>query len=308
MTSQQIEYFLAVARNLSFTKAAQSLYVTQPAISRQISALEADLGFTLFDRARGKTALTAEGELFYQLFSGFANDLAATVQKAKDLTGAQTGAVSMGHLSGWNLSGFLPRLITRFNAAYPNVSVGIESRGFKNLLSSLRSDKVDVILTLDVTIDRDDDFAIQPLTEIPHILLYHASRQRTDGERMTVADFKDDIFWVVSEEEVPRAPEFVRSYCAPYGFEPKVRTVPNIESMLSALQNGLGVAIMDVWQRDLTNEDFRYLTLASSHIVSLAWRKSNPNPAIPLFVNEITLLFHDQPGSSLRNNEGDGQS
>lgn len=301
MTSQQVEYFLAVARNLSFTKAAEELYVTQPAISRQISALEADLGFTLFDRASRKTALTAEGELFYRFFQNYSDAFAATVQKARELTGSQTGSVSMGHLSGWNLSGFLPKLITQFNTAYPNVSVGIESRGFKSLLSALRNDKVDVILTLDVTIDRDPDWAIQPLTEIPRILLYPASRQRTDGERMTPADFKNDTFYVVSDEEVPRASEFVRGYCSPYGFEPRIRTVPNIESMLTALQNGMGVTIMDSWQRDRTNDEFRYLTLNSSHLVSLAWRKSNSNPAIPLFVNEITLLFHNQPGASVRN-------
>ena len=301
MTSQQVEYFLAVARNLSFTKAAEELYVTQPAISRQISALEADLGFSLFDRASRKTALTAEGELFYRFFQNCSDAFATTVLEARELTGSQIGSVSMGHLSGWNLSGFLPKLISQFNAAYPNVSVGIESRGFKSLLSALRNDKVDVILTLDVTIDRDPDWAIQPLTEIPRILLYPASRQRTDGERMSPADFKNDTFYVVSDEEVPRASEFVRGYCAPYGFEPRIRTVPNIESMLTAIQNGMGVTIMDSWQRDRTNDEFRYLTLNSSHLVSLAWRKSNSNPAIPLFVNEITLLFHNQPGASVRN-------
>ncbi len=301
MTSQQIEYFLAVARNLSFTKAAEELYVTQPAISRQVSALEADLGFTLFDRASRKTALTAEGELFYRMFSDFADHFTATMQQAKELTGSKIGSVSFGHLSGWNLSGFLPKLISRFNTAYPNVSVNIESRGFKNLLSSLRNDKVDVILTLDVTIDRDPDWAIQPLTEIPRILLYPEARQREDGTRMTPTDFKDDVFFVVSDEEVPRASEFVRSYCAPYGFEPKIRTVPNIESMLTVVQNGIGVAIMDTWQRDCTNSGLHYIPLNSSHLVSLAWRKSNSNPAIPLFINEITLLFHNQPGASVRN-------
>lgn len=307
MTSQQIEYFLAVARTLSFTRAAEELYVTQPAISRQISALEADLGFTLFDRARGKTALTAEGELFFRLFSDCAAAFSDTVRKAKALTDAQTGTISLGHLSGWNLSGFLPQLIERFNAAYPNITVSIESRGFRNLLASLRNEKVDVILTLDVTIERDDDWAIQPLTEIPRILLYPTARQRHDGERMTPVDFKDDVFYVVGDEEVPRASERVRAYCAPYVFEPKIRTVPNIESMLSVLQNGLGVAIMDSWQRDCHSKDLNYIPLNSSHLVSLAWRKSNTNPAIAPFVNEITLLFHDQPGSSIRNNEGDGR-
>lgn len=301
MTSQQIEYFLAVARNLSFTRAAEELYVTQPAISRQISALEADLGFTLFDRARGKTALTAEGELFYQLFTAFSRDFAATVQQAKELTDAQTGTVSMGHLSGWNLSGFFPNLISRFHEIYPNVVVNIESRGFKNLLTSLRNDKVDVILTLDVTIDRDQDWAIQPLTKIPRILMYSASQYGKPNRQMTPIDFKDAFFYVVSEDDVPRAAEFVRGYCAPYGFEPKIRTVPNIESMLSVLQNGLGVAIMDTWQRDCTNADLRYITLNSSHAVSLAWRKSNTNPVIPHFINEITRLFHNQPQAEIRN-------
>lgn len=299
MTSQQIEYFLAVARNLSFTKAAEQLYVTQPAISRQISSLESDLGFTLFDRASRKTSLTPEGELFYHTFSDFANVLADTVQRARELTGAQTGAISMGHLSGWNLSGFLPKLISRFNAAYPNITVSIESRGFRNLLSSLRNDKVDVILTLDVTIDGDSDWAVQPLTEIPRILLYPSSRNKPNGDRLTPGDFKDDIFYVVSDDEVPRASEFVRSYCAPYGFVPKIRTVPNIESMITVIQNGLGVVIMDIWRRDCMDADLSYLTLNSGHLVSLAWRKSNTNPVIPLFVNEITLLFHNQPGSSI---------
>lgn len=301
MTSQQIEYFLAVARNLSFTKAAEELYVTQPAISRQVSALEADLGFTLFDRASRKTALTAEGELFYRFFREYSDSLVATIQKARELAGAQVGSISMGHLSGWNLSGFLPKLISRFNGIYPNISVSIESRGFRGLLSSLRNDKVDVILTLDVTIDRDPDWSIQPLTEIPRILLYHAARQRADGARMTLEEFKDDVFFVVSDEEVPRASEFVRSYCAPYGFEPKVRTVPNVESMLTVLQNGMGVAIMDSWQRDCSNTDLRYFPINSAHLVSLAWRKSNRNPAIQPFINEITLLFHNQPGANVRN-------
>ena len=301
MTSQQIEYFLAVARNLSFTKAAEELYVTQPAISRQVSALESDLGFTLFDRTSRKTTMTEEGKLFFGLFSTFSDAFAETVQKARDLAGAQTGAISMGHLSGWNLSGFFPKLLSQFNGAYPNVSVNVESHGFKSLLSALRNDRIDVILSLDVTIDRDPEWAIQPLTEIPRILLYSAEHPNADRGRLTPLDFKNDTFFVVGDDEVPRASEFVRGYCSPYGFEPKIFTVPNIESMLAAMQNGTGVAIMDSWQRDCTNHAFRYLKLNSSHLVSLAWRKSNSNPAIPLFINEITLLFHDQLSSDALN-------
>lgn len=301
MTRQQVEYFLAVARNLSFTKAAEELYVTQPAISRQVSALEADLGFTLFDRTSRKTALTAEGKLFYRFFQSFADELSSVMQQARALAGVQKGSVSLGFLSGWNLSGFLPKILDRFKDIYPNVAVSVESRGFKELLTNLRTDKVDVILTLDVTIDRDPDLAIQPLTRIPRILLYPANHLKAGQELLTPLDFKDDVFWVVDDNEVPRAAEFVQMYCAPYGFLPKISTMPNTESVLAALQNGMGVAILDIWQRDCTNDVFRYVTLDSSHLVSLAWRKGNANPAIPLLINEITLLFYSQPGDDVRN-------
>jgi hypothetical protein len=62
--------------------------------------------------------------------------------------------------------------------------------------------------------------------------------------------------------------------------------------MLVNVQMGNGVAITDAWSRERSNDLYRYITLNSSHVVSLAWRKSNQNPAIPLFVNELTLLFH----------------
>ena len=64
MNDLQIDYFLAVARNLSFTKTAEEMYVSQPAISRHISHLEKELGFALFDRSKKTTQLTPAGGLF----------------------------------------------------------------------------------------------------------------------------------------------------------------------------------------------------------------------------------------------------
>ena len=63
MNDLQIDYFIAVARNLSFTKTAEEMYVSQPAISRQISHLEEELGYPLFDRSKKTTQLTPAGEI-----------------------------------------------------------------------------------------------------------------------------------------------------------------------------------------------------------------------------------------------------
>ena len=68
MNDLQIEYFLAAARNMSFSRAAQELFVSQPAISRQILALEQELGCPLFERLNRGIMLTVNGEMFYEFF------------------------------------------------------------------------------------------------------------------------------------------------------------------------------------------------------------------------------------------------
>ena len=69
MNDLAIEYFLCAARSGSFSKAARELFVSQPAISRQIASLEKELGFTLFDRTNKQSKLTEIGELFYRFFT-----------------------------------------------------------------------------------------------------------------------------------------------------------------------------------------------------------------------------------------------
>ena len=75
MNDLQIEYFLAVARNLSFTKTAEELYVTQPAVSKQISLLEKELDAVLFDRTNKNTELTEAGKLFQRFFEDYKKSL-----------------------------------------------------------------------------------------------------------------------------------------------------------------------------------------------------------------------------------------
>ncbi len=290
MNQLQIEYFLAVARNRSFTRTAEELYVTQPAISRQISSLEAELGFTLFDRTSKKTSLTAEGVLFYGYFTRCKEEMAAIVEQARRANNAQAGAVSLGCLSGWDVSGFFPELIQRFRQTYPNVSLSMESRDFQGLMEAVKSEKLDAVITIDSAVEKNAALSMQKLTEIPRIILYSARHPKAALKQPRPEDFQDETFVVAADDDAARTRALVREYCAQYGFTPRIQVVSNIESMLVWVQNGLGVAIMDHWAREVTNDAFRHITLDSSHDVILVWRKGSQNPAVPLLVNELTRL------------------
>ena len=132
---------------------------------------------------------------------------------------------------------------------------------------------------------------VQPLTEISRILVYSKSIYKPGKKKKTPKDFKDETFWVVGDEEVPGAIQLVKSYCQPYGFDPRCKTAPNTESCIASLHNG-GVAVLDTWMRDMNNEEYGYLTLNSNHVVSMFWLRSNQKKAIPDFVDIAVKALH----------------
>lgn len=108
MNDLQIDYFMAVATNLSFTKTSEELFVSQPAISRQISQLEKELGCRLFRRNNQGTELTEEGRLYFDLFSKYKAEFINTKLKAERITGKNKAVMRVGFLEGWDLFNIIP--------------------------------------------------------------------------------------------------------------------------------------------------------------------------------------------------------
>jgi hypothetical protein len=84
--------------------------------------------------------------------------------------------------------------------------------------------------------------------------------------------------------------EDIKNYCAPYGFEPRVELVPDMEAAFILVQNRRGVLIADNWFREAANRDFRHIPMGSVSI-GIAWLKKCANPAVPIFVRELLAVF-----------------
>lgn len=295
MNSMQIEYFLTVARTLNFTKASEELYVTQPAISRQVYALEKELGFTLFDRTTRTTKLTVAGTLFHDFFKKHQAELNVVKQQAREANTEKLGSVIVGCLDGWNVSSFFPRMLEVFNDEYPNIQLLLESRGFKGLILSLKNKQIDVAITLHDSIRDTSGLDIRQLTTIPRVILYAAEHPLADTVGLTPAHFKDEVFYVISDEVAPNSVDNVRRFCAEHDFQPKeIKQLPNIDSVVSSVQNGMGVTISDYWARDRTNDAFRFVRMGADHTISIAWLKENDNPSLPVFINELVFIFNKE--------------
>lgn len=300
LNSMQIEYFLTVAQTLNFTKASEELYVTQPAISRQIYALEKELGFTLFDRSTRTTKLTAAGSLFNDFFIKYRAELGTTKHLAREANTEKLGNVVVGCLESWNLSAFFPRMLDTFRTEYPNIQLLLESRGIKGLVLALKNDQIDVAITLDDSLRDVSGIQVKELTRIPSVILYSAGHPLAAKAGVRPADFADETFLVMTEEVATGSVETVRRYCAAHGFEPKkIVQLPNLDSVLSQVQNGMGVMVNDFWSRDRTNEAFRFVRLETQHVISIAWLKTNQNPSLPIFINELMFIFNKEMNDKL---------
>jgi len=291
MNDLQIEYFLAVARNLSFTKTADEFYVTQPAVSKQISSLERELEVALFDRTSKAIRLSQAGELFVKHFESAIKELNHTKTQAKELHQKSAGKIRLGCLQGWNISIFFPDILALFSENYPSIQIGLECYGVRGLIKALKTDKADAILTLNDTLDNIEGIHIIELTQIPKIILYSSKHPLANRTDLKPADFKEEAFYVMSSDEVPYAADTVKSCCADYRFTPKIQYVKSIESMNACVQNGMGVAITDYWSSVKDNTDFKYLKLETNHKISLAWKKGTKNNKISVLASEMKLLL-----------------
>lgn len=142
MELRHLRYFVAVAEEKSFNKAAERLFISQPPLSRQIKQLEEEIGVTLIDRENRPLKLTEAGEFFYdhaiQILTKSDNLRAMTMRK-----GNFDSSLSIGFVSSI-LYGILPRVIARFREIYPNINIKLYELNSWQQTQALTEGKIDV--------------------------------------------------------------------------------------------------------------------------------------------------------------------
>ena len=113
MTFNQIKYFVTVAECLSFTEAAKCLFITQPALSRQINAMEEELGTRLFIREKKRLKLTPGGSVLYNRLPKVLSDYAEAVEDAKHANSGYEGELRIGFLDIYDISELFDDVIDR---------------------------------------------------------------------------------------------------------------------------------------------------------------------------------------------------
>jgi DNA-binding transcriptional LysR family regulator len=142
---QQLRYFVAVAEMRHFTRAAQSVHVAQPSLSKQIRTLERELGTALFSRARGNVTLTSAGQTLLPLARRVLADVESARVQVQELAGLARGRLRLGATPSLSTA-LLPAALRRFHDAYPGIELLVEESGSRDLVGLLAHGELDIAL------------------------------------------------------------------------------------------------------------------------------------------------------------------
>ena len=283
MTYLQTEYFLRVAETHSITATASLLYISPPAISKQIALLEEELGITLFYRGAKGMELTPAGEIMYNHFSNqkIAFDTAYT--RAKNKAAFQQNTLHLGVLAKWDIWKELQQIRDYLAAANPPCALEIHScfnPGGDNLLEKGKLDAVICIANDILIYAQSHNLIFQELTKIPKIFLFSTDNPLAKKKDLKPADFQDIPLLVISSKVAIDAHQNNMNLCHQLGLYPNVIFKDTLEDVLIGVGMNEGFFICDSWLNPVTMNHFSYLAVPDSHSVVLAWQKSCHTPGL----------------------------
>lgn len=293
----QIEYFLKLAELGSFRKTAEALYISQPAVSKQISLLEKDWGFPLFDRSYRRVKLTASGEIMLEMIKRSRELYDEALFQAKRRSKQYAQELRIG-LPEYSNMGNLSEVLVKFQEEYPQAMLKVRYVPLSRLQLSEDENDFDLVVNYERNLRGKGDIETRTLARRRHVAVVSKEHPAVCKEHPEFEDLTHERVYVPCNNDSPLTKDYCIFICNNHGFTPaELECLPNIESVLMAVKMGFGFAVLDNLLE--LPERFHLLTLPTCVYfdVKLAWKRDNPNPLLKNLVRHISQELQLGPGS-----------
>ena len=291
MELRHLRYFVGVAQELNFTRAAQILRVAQPALSRQIRQLEEEVGVVLLERNRRGVRLTMAGKAFLAEARALLEQSEQAIRVAQETNQAGTGHLNVGYI--WGLfHSLVPATIERFRRELPNVAVNLFDMTATQQAEALVQGRLDAGF---IGFAQEADAAGLSKRKVGTCAFVAAlpkNHRAARKPKVPLATLAQDFFFVISEQNYPGASRFVLEACQRAGFRPKIlQAAERGHTILGLVAGNCGVSLLPEPLRALPHPGviFRPLTHPPTGDLFIAWRPSRTSPARDAFLR----LFDD---------------
>ncbi len=285
---RHLRYFLAVAEDLHFRKAAERLYISQPGLSRQIKQMENDLGLKLFERHNRKVILTEAGKYLKDEFTRNLKQLEDTINHAKLIHYGKTGQIELGYV-GSAMQKLIPQLLMNYRETKPDVVFSLKEMDNKKQINAL--------------LNFDIDIGFVRLEEVPKTIEKKCIKSDIfclvlpEDHSIDKSNFQD-LSQLKSESFILFDPEYSESYYTNVlqvfkdsGFMPSVSHLTiHASSIYNLVKNNFGISIVpkSLISNHIKGVKFIELDKIPQRTnLSVVWNKTNRNPLLPELLDLI---------------------
>lgn len=264
---RQLEYFLAVSKELHFTKTAEKLNISQPSLSQQIRTLEHEIGMPLFDRIGKKISLTAAGKILLSHSKKVFHEVEQARAAIRDLNGLQQGKLTIGALLTV-VNYLLPPAILKFNELYPKIELSILGLRTGEIRERLLQNELDIGITFLPV--QDKEIISIPLYQSELTLVVPTGHALTKQSAVSMEILQN--YPVILLPQNFFLTQLITSHCQSFKFTPKpILEISTMESLIQMVSKGMGITVLPKPYIDF---------LQSEHIQSI--RIENPSPTIDI--------------------------
>ena len=282
MELRHIRYFLAIAREGNFTRAAAGLGISQPPLSLQIKDLEQEVGALLFRRMAHGAELTPAGEAFLAVVGGMPELAERAIRHAQRAARGEIGVLRVGFTASSAFNAVVPGTLRVFRRAYPGIKLMLEEANTTRLTTGLDDSTLDIAFLRPEGVD-GRNLQLRLLSEEPMVLAIPTGHVMADEDGVDLAQLAKDPFILFPRSVGPTLYDTIINACRESGFEPHVdQFAPQISSIINLVAAELGVSIVpaSMGQIHIAGVAFREIKgKTPTARLALAYRKgSTSNP------------------------------
>jgi DNA-binding transcriptional LysR family regulator len=295
MELRHLRYFVAVAEDLSFTKAAQKLRLAQPSLTRQVRNLEDEIGVRLLDRANNRVALTEEGRRFLFDSKKLLAMCAESVAAVQRMNRSENTQLNIGYVSNIHY-GLLPATLGAFRKLCPRVALNLFDLSSAEQFEALDGRRIDLGFVGLRPARSDRDLLSEAVAHDAMFVALPALHPLVHKAKIKLSDLAHQFFIGMSARTHPGAREWLLETCQSAGFSGKILQEADGEpTAIKFVADGLGVAFVPEQVTGMPHEGvaFRPLSPPLLRESTIAWRADNPSKPLKDYIQIVKDLSRD---------------
>lgn len=289
MNFRQIKYFVAVAQELNFGRAALALNISQPPLTRQIQQLEEEIGAPLFERTAKGVTLTQAGELLLQESLNIQSLVEQAVERTQRAAQGKLGRIDVG-IFGSGILSMIPKLLLRFRTAYPDVNIVLHAMNKTEQIEALRQRRITI--GFNRMLEPVADIRIELVKTEPLLVALPEGHALATEESLSLAALKDHPMVMFPTGVKPNFIDRVMDLCRQEGYVPNVsQEAGDAVTGVALVASGFGLALVpeSATSLRLPGVVYRPLKNAPHAVVDLSciYREDDMSPILAAFLEIV---------------------